>query len=146
MVHPKNIWGSGNSSTTPENIYPYLSLVTVLPAPKLPRNCYIMNIDSNFPTHHIYPAWKTILICWYKSKGTSEIPISQLFSELEKIWKCSVSYYSKIPIFILYHELGKNREVQVEQHSKIPIFDLFVDWKKLVSTAYQDSKVLVLNL
>ena len=35
----------------------------------LPQNFYIININSNFPTHHIYPAWKRILIILQNMKG-----------------------------------------------------------------------------
>ena len=52
------VWGAG-SGTTPRkscNFYPHLTLKTVFPALKLPQNCYMMNIESNFPTQHIYPA------------------------------------------------------------------------------------------
>ena len=48
---------------------PHLSLETVLPALKLPHNCYIINIKSDFPTHYIYPAWKTILTIWQNMKA-----------------------------------------------------------------------------
>ena len=36
-----------------ENVYYHLSLETVLPALKLPRNCYITDIDSEFPNQQI---------------------------------------------------------------------------------------------
>ena len=41
----------------------------------------------------------------YEGKGT-KISIFKLFSELGKIWKCSLSF-SVIPISHLFHELGK---------------------------------------
>ena len=53
---------------------------------KLPENCYIINIGS--PTHHKYiPCLKENPhnLAKYESKETSKNPISQLFSELEKI-------------------------------------------------------------
>ena len=39
----------------------------------------------------------------YEGKGT-KISISKLFSELEKIWKCNLSF-SKIPFSHLFYEL-----------------------------------------
>ena len=41
-----------------------------------------------------------------QGEGTSKISIFKLFSELEKIWKCSLGF-SKIPIYYLFYELGK---------------------------------------
>ena len=41
----------------------------------------------------------------YESKGT-KISVFKLFSEMEKIWKCSLGF-SKIPICYLFYELGK---------------------------------------
>ena len=48
--------GSGITPRKSCNFYLHLSLKTVLPALKLPQNCYIMNIEPNFPTQHIYSA------------------------------------------------------------------------------------------
>ena len=45
----------------------------------------------------------------YESKGTSKIPIFKLFSELGKIWMCSLGL-SKTPISHLFYELGKTRK------------------------------------
>ena len=47
----------------------HLNLEIVFSALKLPQNCYIMNINSDFPTHHIYPVWKTILTIWQNRKA-----------------------------------------------------------------------------
>ena len=33
-------------------------------------NCYIMNIESDFATHRMYPAWKTILTIWQNIKAS----------------------------------------------------------------------------
>ena len=43
----------------------------------------------------------------YEISGTSKIPISQLFSEFGKIWKCNLALYSKNPVFHFFHKLGK---------------------------------------
>ena len=40
---------------------------------------------------------------------TLDIPVSQMFSELETNWKCNLGLYSKNSIFNLFHELGKMR-------------------------------------
>ena len=42
-----------------------------------------------------YHAWKSILTIWQKIKGTSKITISQLFSELGRIWKYNLRWYWK---------------------------------------------------
>ena len=42
----------------------------------------------------------------YEDRGTLEIPIFKLFSELEKIWTGSLGF-SKIQIFHLFYELRK---------------------------------------
>ena len=36
---------------------------------KLPQNCYLMNINSGFSTHHIYLAWNIILTIWINMKA-----------------------------------------------------------------------------
>ena len=41
---------------------------------KLLQNCYIMNIGS--PTHHVYPACKTIRTIWQNMK-VRELQVSQ---------------------------------------------------------------------
>ena len=43
--------------------------------------------------------------------------MSKLFSDMRKIWKCNLGFYSKNLVFYLFHELGK---IQPKQHSKIP--------------------------
>ena len=45
----------------------------------------------------------------YESKGTSKIPIFRLYSELGKIWKCSLAF-SKTRISHPFYELGKTRK------------------------------------
>ena len=69
-----------------------------------------MNVDSDFPTHHIYPEDNPYNLKKYESKGTSKIPISQLFSDVGKTRNYFLSKYSKILIFNLYHELGKTEK------------------------------------
>ena len=83
----KNLSKAGSSATPGKlcNFYPHLRSQTVFPALNLPKNCYITTIVS--PTQHIYPAWKTNLTIWQNVKAKEEILISQLFSELGKIWK-----------------------------------------------------------
>ena len=43
----------------------------------------------------------------YEINGTSKIPVSQLFSELGKTWKCNIGLNSKNPIIHLFQRLGK---------------------------------------
>ena len=47
------------------------------------------------------------LLTKYEINGTSKIPISKLFSDLGKIWKCNLGLYSKNLVFDLFYELGK---------------------------------------
>ena len=81
------VWGSGSGPTPGKlcNFYPHLRLQIASSALNLLQNCYIMTIASS--THHIYPAWKTILTIWQNIKTRKKIIISQMFSELEKTWK-----------------------------------------------------------
>ena len=60
--------------------YHFVADVTFKP----PQNCCIMNINSDLPTHHIHPAWKTILTIWKNIKA----------GELEKFPfpNCSVNW------------------------------------------------------
>ena len=59
------------------------------------------------------------LLTKYEINGASKIPMSKLFSDLGKIWKCNLGLglYSKNLVFYFFHELGK---IQLKQHSKIP--------------------------
>ena len=43
----------------------------------------------------------------YEINGTSKIPVSQLFSELGKTWKCNIGLNPKNPIIHLFQRLGK---------------------------------------
>ena len=45
----------------------------------------------------------------YEIYGTSKIQISQLFSELGKIWKCNLDLYSEKPSFLLVYDWKKLR-------------------------------------
>ena len=66
-------------------IFTLIEAWKVFLALKVPQNCYIMSISS--PTQHIYkpcPKNNPHNLRKYESKGTSKIPISQLFSELGK--------------------------------------------------------------
>ena len=83
-----------------ENVYPHLSLKTVLLAPKLSQNCYIMNINSDFPTHHIYPAWKTIFTIW-QNMNARKLSKSQFPYCLKKV-------ILKTPNFQSFPWIGKN--------------------------------------
>ena len=83
------------------HFYPHLSLQTAFPTLNLPQNWYIMATGSLF--QHIYSVRKTIVTICQNMKARGKIPISQLFSELGKMWM-----YFKIPIFNLFHELRKN--------------------------------------
>ena len=47
----------------------------------------------------------------YEMKGTAKIPLSPLFSELEKICKCNIGLYSLKAIFHLFYELIKNPKI-----------------------------------
>ena len=70
---PENSWYC-DSSATSRKFYPHLSLETVFPALKVTKNYYIINIGSS--SHHIYPAWTTILtIC--QNMKTRELSKSQ---------------------------------------------------------------------
>ena len=75
----RRVYRVGSSETPGRicNFYPCFQ--KGYPELKLQHNCFITNIG--FPTYHIYPSSK------YERKGTSKIPISQLFSELGDIWK-----------------------------------------------------------
>ena len=86
-----------------------INWVTAWPSPWLPSLLY----------KHTVPE-KLSSLTKYELNGTSKIPVSQLFSELGKIWKCNTGLYSKNSFFHLLHGLGKIWEVQLEQHSNIP--------------------------
>ena len=97
-----------------------LSLEAVFPVLKLTQNCYInMNIfflKKGSLIINWVPFCATNILCLKKfpynptkheMKGTSKIPISQLFSELGKFLKCSLGLNSENSIFYLFHELRK---------------------------------------
>ena len=95
------------------------------------------------------------LLTKYEINGTSKIPISKLFSDLEKIWKWNLGLYSKnleqhSKIFFINLEksrsparatfknpkisllIGKNLEVQPKTNTqKIPIWNLWRNWENL---------------
>ena len=79
-----------------------------------------------------YRAWMAILTIGQNMKS-SKIPISKLFSELEKISKYLLGLYSKNSIFHIFPELRKiensfNSNIQKSQN-------LFVNWEKFGTTA-----------
>ena len=97
-----------------------LSLEAVSPVLKLTQNCYInMNIfflKKGSLIINWVPFCVTNILCLKKfpynatkheMKGTSKIPISQLFSELGKFLKCSLGLNLENSIFYLFHELRK---------------------------------------
>ena len=99
MVHSKNSWGvwDGGSSATPRNLqfYLHLSLETVFPALKLIQyellhNEYRLLYPPHIPCLNDNPYNLTK----YESKGTSNIPISQLFSELGNTKSSGVTEHS----------------------------------------------------
>ena len=57
-------WWNLAAVQSQENVYPRLPLETVLPALKLLKMSYIININTEFPIHHIYVLWKTIFTIW----------------------------------------------------------------------------------
>ena len=108
------LWASGAATEKFCNIYPHLCLEIVFSAPKMTQNCYLhydikIKIGSSLLTPHIvlrdYPPHLTK----YEDKGTSKVPIFKPFSELRRIWKCSL-VFSKIQIFHFFfmnwEELG----------------------------------------
>ena len=94
--------------------------------------------NSNFPTHHICPAWKAILTIWQNMKAR-ELQKPQFFNWMNLVnWQkrgsatqANIQKKKKKQ----FPWIGKNWEVQLEQHSIIPIFNLFVNWEKFGSTA-----------
>ena len=66
-------------------------------------------------------------------KGTSEIPISQLFIELGKIWKYRLCLHLGNTIFHIFLELGKNEKSGSSNVQKSQ--NLFVNCEKPGSTA-----------
>ena len=120
------IWGGVAIPGKFCNFSPLLNLETLFPALKLTRYCYL---KSTFFFHenwqfnhklgpslfykHTVPANKI----W--NQWDFKIPMSKLFSDLEKIWKCNLGLglYSKNLVFYVFHELGK---IQLKQHSKTP--------------------------
>ena len=90
---PRNSWGfDGGNSATPGklcNFYPQWSLRKVFPALDLHK---IVTEWLLTPAQYIYAAWITILTIWLNMK-TKELqsPSFQLFSELGKTWKYSIS-------------------------------------------------------
>ena len=97
----------GGSSATPGKVcsfYPHLNLEAVFPA--LNQNCYMMNIapqPANIPCLKDSPH----NLIKDLSKRTSKTSISQLFSKLGKIWKHSLTKYSKINTLNLPHKFEK---------------------------------------
>ena len=67
------------------NFYPNLSYTCKHSLHKtlVPQNCFIMNIGS--PTHHICPAWKTILRIWQNVKAR-ELQKSARYTQTQKIF------------------------------------------------------------
>ena len=98
--------GGGSSATTGKfcSFYPRLNLEAVFPA--LNQNCCMMNIalqPANIPCLKDSPH----NLIKDLSKRTSKTSISQLFSKLGKIWKHSLTKYSKINTFNLPHKFEK---------------------------------------
>ena len=67
----------------------------------------------------------------YERKGTSQKPTSLLFSELGKIWKYSLSQYSKIHICNLIHELGKMEKYSQSNIQKSQFLINFCELQKV---------------
>ena len=115
LVCSKYSWGSGGSHNLRKfcNFFPHLSLETVFQALKRKQNFYINKYEHFFSLKIGKLGLLLCLECYphnltkYPIKGTSKTSISQLYSELEKIWKCNIDLYSKKPIFHLFHELEK---------------------------------------
>ena len=62
----------------------------------------------------------------------AEMSIVELFSQLEKIWKCNLGF-SKIPISHLLLWIGKNLKIYTapDQHLKIQMLNLWMSWENL---------------
>ena len=73
------------------------------------------------------------LLTKYEISGTSNISISELFSELAKIWKCKLGLYLKNLVFNLFHELGKIEKSSYSNIQKSQ--NLLVNWEESGSAA-----------
>ena len=122
--------GLGEDRTTPGKFckfYSHSSLKTVFPVLRVTQNCY-MNIKIT--------SWKLVLLSLlqtpclkkyihnlkkYEIKWTSKIPISQLFSELEKTWKFSLALYLHFSIFFLNQEILRSLARATFKISKISL-------------------------
>ena len=113
-----------------------LSLEIVFPTFKLTRNCY-SNMNISFLWKLAIWSWNGSPSLFYKYTvpeiGTSKAPISKVFSELGKIWKCNVGLYSKNIAFNLFPELWKNEKSSWSNIQKSQ--NLLVNWEESGSTA-----------
>ena len=116
----------GATLGNPSIFYSHLRLEAIFAALKLSQSFYInMKIGSPSPSRVLYLKGNPHNRAKYESKIASKIPVFQFLSELGKMWKYSLSYYSKSQL--------KSWQMQQEKHSKTLIFNLFVNRKKLGS-------------
>ena len=100
------------------------------------------------------------LLTKYEINGTSSIPMSKLFSDLGKNWKCNLGLYFKKPSLLSFSWFGKNPakatfknlkisllieknlEVQPKTNTqKIPIWNPWRNWENLYPYVFHREKL-----
>lgn len=137
MVYSKYSWVIWGDRTTPGKVcilYSHLSLQAVFPALKVTQNCYV-NIKISLSWNKFffffffyyeldlsptdiqcledYPSNQTKYYRKYENKGTTKIPISQLYGKLAKLlkYRLNLAIFMK-PNFSSFSWMWKNWEVQ----------------------------------